>query len=138
MFFFSPCFSPLSFPLFSPLSLSMWVGVLRKNITTFNAPIARKRRGKDLPSLSPWFSSSTSSRKKADGVLPLYVAFCHFFHGCTQKELQQQQKAMKARCKLRGGKKVVVGTLNTIAKFSSSSPPLGTLCHLWGWFTINF
>ncbi len=71
---------------------------------------------------------------------PLCVAFCHLFHGCTEKELQQQQKAMKARCKLKGGKKVVVGTLSssTTVRFSSSFPPLGTLCHVQGWFTIHF
>ncbi len=47
---------------------------------------------------------------------------------------------MKARCKLKGGKRVVVGTLNssTIARCSSSFPPLGMSCHLRGWFTLNF
>ncbi len=57
-----------------------WVWLGEKNITTFNAPIVRKRRGKELPSLSPWFSSSTSSRNKvgAGGASPLCCSLPSF------------------------------------------------------------
>ncbi len=79
--FLSMFLSSFSSFIFPPLSLSMWANVLRKkNITTFNAPIVRKRRGKELPSLSPWFSSSTSSRNKvgAGGASPLCCSLPSF------------------------------------------------------------